>query len=75
MAAIKLGRLPDRTPVKITIAMAPELARALNDYSDYYASCYGKAESVSELIPAILEAFLNGDREFVRARKPKGGAK
>ena len=74
MPSIKLQRLPDRTPVKMTIAVSPELARALNDYSDFYARCYGQAEPVAELIPAMLEAFLSGDREFARSRKAKEGA-
>ena len=31
MADIKLAKLRDRTPVKMTIGIAPDLARALND--------------------------------------------
>lgn len=71
MPSIKLQRLPDRTPAKLSIAVSPELARALNDYADFYASCYGQAEPLTELIPAMLEAFLVGDREFARARRSK----
>ena len=36
MAAIKLERLPDRTPVKIAILVSPELNRALADYAAAY---------------------------------------
>jgi hypothetical protein len=66
---IKLARLPDRTPVKITILLSPELHSALGDYAEAYAAAYGKAEPVTELVPAILAAFLQSDRAFARARK------
>lgn len=68
--SIKLARLPDRTPVKLTILVSPELNRALADYAEAYAAAYGEAEPVAELVPAILSAFLRSDRAFVRARKP-----
>lgn len=71
MAAIKLERLPDRTPVKIAIMVPPELNRALGDYAAAYEAAYGQAEAVTELIPAMLAAFLDGDREFARARRSK----
>lgn len=66
MPDIKLARLPDRTPVKLSISVPPELHRALADYADLYRDAYGEEASVSELIPAMLEAFLAGDKAFVR---------
>jgi hypothetical protein len=75
MVAIRLGRIPDRTPVRIAIAVPPELAQALNDYSDFYAANYGRTEPLGELIPAMLAAFLESDREFIRSRKVKDGGK
>ena len=74
MAAIKLERLPDRTPVKITICISPELNRALADYAAAYEASYGQAESVAELVPAMLSAFLQSDRGFVRSRRSKDAA-
>ena len=68
---LKLDRLPDRTPVKITILVPPELNRALADYAEAYAAAYGEAEPVGELIPAILSAFLHSDRAFLRARSSR----
>jgi len=35
---------------------------------DHEATC-GERESVADLIPFILRAFLDGDRAFARARK------
>lgn len=71
MAPIKLERIPDRTPVKMTIAVAPELNRALLDYAHAYEGAYGQSEPLAELIPAMLTAFLRSDREFARARKSR----
>lgn len=74
MAGIKLERLPDRTPVKISILVSPELYRALGDYAEAYEAAYGQAEAVAELIPAMLAAFLESDRAFARARRSGGAA-
>ena len=69
MPELKLGRLPDRTPVKITFAASPELNQALQDYAAVYRATYGQAEAVAELIHFMLDAFLDSDRGFVKARK------
>ena len=73
MSIIKLGRLPDRTPVKLTIAVSPQLNRILTDYAEAYEAAYGEAEPVCELIPAMLTEFLDSDRSFARLRKTKQG--
>lgn len=72
MADIKLAKLRDRTPVKLTISIAPDLAQALNDYAAAYQESYGEAEPVNELIPAMLSSFLESDRGFARKRKGQG---
>lgn len=74
MSSIRLQRLPDRTPVKMTIAVSPDLHRALVEYAAAYEAAYGEAEPATELIPAMLAAFLESDRGFARARKSKGAA-
>lgn len=68
MAALKLGKLPDRTPVKLTVAISPDLKRALDDYAKIYCDVYGVDEPVSELVPHMLESFLAADRSFLKAR-------
>lgn len=68
MADLKLGRLPDRTPVKLVVMLSPELHRALGEYAALYTSIYGQDESVVDLIPAMLSTFLESDRAFVRGR-------
>ena len=69
MPELKLAKLPDRTPVKITITVSSDLNRALNQYAGIYRSAYGQDEPVPELIPFMLEVFLESDREFAKARK------
>jgi len=69
MSGLKLGKLPDRTPVKITITLGPDLNQALRDYAAIYRATYGEAESVVDLIPFMLGAFLDSDRGFAKARK------
>jgi hypothetical protein len=69
MADLKLAKLPDRTPVKITITVLPELHQALRQYAGIYRATYGESESVAELIPFMLGIFLESDRAFAKARK------
>jgi hypothetical protein len=69
MTDLKLAKLPDRTPVKITVTVDPDLNRSLHAYAELYRDTYGVAESVAELIPYILKSFLESDRSFAKARK------
>ncbi|QEH82025.1 DUF2274 domain-containing protein [Sphingomonas sp. C8-2] len=71
MSDLKLARLPDRNPVKIGILVLPDLHRALLDYARLYAEIYGVEEPLSDLIPAMLQSFLDSDREFSRRSKVK----
>jgi hypothetical protein len=71
MPELKLPRLPDRNPVKITITVRPELNAALRAYAELYRESYGDEETVAELIPYMLESFLESDRNFARAMKDK----
>jgi len=68
MADFRLARLPDRTPVKITISVQPDLNQALAEYAALYEEVYGRSEAVQELIPAMLAGFLDADRLFSRRR-------
>lgn len=69
MADLKLPKLPDRAPVKLTIFISPEVHRALNEYADAYETAYGQREAVADLIPYMLMSFLDGDRAFHRRRR------
>jgi hypothetical protein len=69
VADLKLPRLPDRTPVKLTLALSPDLKNALDDYRLIYNQQYQADEPVAELAAHMLAAFLAGDRAFVKARE------
>jgi hypothetical protein len=76
MAELRIAKLPDRTPVKLTIAILPELNDALAHYATIYSETYGQSDPVVDLIPYMLTAFLESDRGFQRslAGKAKRGA-
>lgn len=70
---MKLAKLPDRTPVKLTISLSPELDRSLRAYAELYRATYGETETVQELVPAMLAGFLESDRAFASyAKKGRG---
>jgi hypothetical protein len=66
---LKLPKLPDRTPTKITFTASAELNQALGQYAEMYRAAYGQLEPVAELIPFMLQSFLESDREFARVRR------
>jgi hypothetical protein len=70
---MKLAKLPDRTPVKLTITLRPELAARLREYADFYAETYSIREEPSDLVPFMLDAFLDGDADFKRANRTGSG--
>lgn len=73
MVGLRLAKLPERTPVKITIAVPPDLHQALADYAELYRETYGQEEPVQDLIPAMLANFLEGDKAFARRQRPQRG--
>jgi hypothetical protein len=70
MARLKLGRIPDRTPIKLAITITPDLKEQLDAYAEAYGAAYGQQEKIEELIPFMLQSFIDGDRGFARSRKP-----
>ena len=74
MSELKLARLPDRKPVKFSITVNPVLSQRLGAYAEAYKKAYGDDEEIEELIPYMLEQFLDGDRSFKGARRRTRGA-
>jgi hypothetical protein len=66
---LRLAKLRDRTPVKLTLALDPDTAAALQDYAALYQETYGEAERAETLAAAMIEMFLASDAGFRRARK------
>jgi hypothetical protein len=71
MSELKLAKLPDRTPAKITITVTAELNQSLRDYAEVYRESYGADESIAELIPFMLMAFIDSDAGFKKARRDR----
>lgn len=66
---LRLAKLADRTPVRLTIAIDPDTAAALQDYAAVYQETYGEAERSETLAAAMIEMFLASDAGFRRARR------
>jgi hypothetical protein len=73
MPELKLARLPDRKPVKLTIMLQPETNTALQAYAAAYREAYGEDEEVAQLVPYMINSFLSADRGFAKVRKNGGG--
>lgn len=66
---LKIGPLPDTTPVKLTISVDPDTNADLELYARIYEQTYKEKAPVTALIPSMLQAFLAGDTGFKKARK------
>ena len=71
---LKLDRLPNRKPVKLTITLEPETFDALEDYARIYAEEYGDEESVNVIASYMIGDFMEGDAAFKRKRKEARGS-
>ncbi|MEO0696854.1 MAG: DUF2274 domain-containing protein, partial [Pseudomonadota bacterium] len=72
---LKLGPIPDRTPVKLSVALPPDVHASLGLYAELHAAEHGGEPHASELAALMIERFLDSDAGFKRARKaaPKDG--
>jgi hypothetical protein len=62
---MKLARIakPLRS-LQVRVTLAGDLDAALESYARYYEHVHGDAVDSKALIPEILRAFLDADREF-----------
>jgi len=66
---LRIAKLPDLTPVKMTVSLEPELHKLLEDYARIYSDSYGETVKPAELVPSMIAGFLATDNGFKRARK------
>ncbi len=66
---LKIGALPDRTPVKVAMSLPPDVHAALQDYAVIHAKEFGSETAVSDLAALMVERFLDSDAAFKRERK------
>lgn len=67
--SLRIAKLPDLTPVKLTISVDPALHQMLEDYARIYSESYGDAVKPAALVPSMIARFLATDNGFKRARK------
>ena len=66
---LRIGKLPDLTPVKLSTTLDPDTYACLKDYASIYAESYGEKVKPAELVPSMISIFLATDSGFRRARK------
>ncbi len=69
---LKIGPLPDTTPVKLNVALEPDLRSDLQIYAEIFERAYGEKATIAALIPSMLRSFLNTDSGFKKARREIG---
>lgn len=76
MPDLRLGRLPNRAPSKLTLNLWPELDEQLKLYAELHSAQTGVEVSAADIAPQMLADYIEGDREFakaLKASKAKGG--
>jgi hypothetical protein len=68
MPDLKLGKLPNRTPVKMTISVMPDFDDALRDYATIHSAQHGVDSTPADIASGMVEQFILNDREFAKAR-------
>ncbi len=66
---LKLAKLPDMTPSKMSVSLPPGLMADLTIYASLYEQTYGEKQAVSALIPSMLTSFLASDSGFKKAKR------
>lgn len=66
---LRIAKLPNLTPVKLTVSLEPEVHQMLEDYARVYGDSYGETVKPAELVPSMISGFLATDNGFKRARK------
>ena len=67
--SLRIAKLPDLTPVKMTIHVEPDVHRLLEDYARIYNERYDADVAPGVLVPSMLATFLASDNGFKKARK------
>lgn len=65
---LRLGPLPRRDQVKVTISLPLDLKEELDQYAALHSQLHGQHAEAASLIPHMLRAFIERDRGF-RARR------
>lgn len=71
MTKLRLGAIPDEKPVKLTVELSGGLMRELADYARVHAKLNALTAPLApeRIVPAMIERFIAGDREFSKQRR------
>ena len=71
MSKLKLGRIEDDKPIKLTIELRAPTHQLLVDYAHAHAEAMGLPAPlpVEKLIDPIVDRFIATDRAFLRQRR------
>ena len=72
---MKLAKLPDHSPVRITFVATAMLNNELQKYANLYRDTYGEAKPIADLIPSMLEAFIRSDPAFAKTQRKESTGK
>ncbi len=75
MTGLKIRKIPDRTPVKITLALPPDVHADLLRYAEIYRHEHGSEETPLLLAAHMIAIFMQCDSGFRKAKQqmPKKG--
>jgi hypothetical protein len=68
MKPLKLGPLPTKETIRVSIAIPPFLKDVLERYTAEYGRIYEPVD-MPTLIPHMLEAFIRSDRAFLKRQR------
>ncbi len=69
MTGLKIRKIPDRTPVKITLSLPPEIHSDLLIYAEIYQKEHGSVETPQILAVQMITSFIQSDGGFRKAKQ------
>jgi len=72
MTDLRIRELPDEKPVKMTVALPPDIHRDLLAYAALLSGSSG-AMDPTRLVAPMLRQFMMSDKGFARARRKAKG--
>ncbi len=69
MTSLKMKKIPDRTPVKITLSLSPGVHSDLLKYAEIYQHHHGRSEMPQVLAAQMIEIFMQSDSGFRKAKQ------
>ncbi|PHZ86751.1 DUF2274 domain-containing protein [Paremcibacter congregatus] len=69
MSLLRIKKITDRTPVKITLSLPPETHSDLLKYAEIYRQEHSCTETPQVLAVHMITAFIQSDNGFKKAKQ------